>query len=338
MAKSRKPTQNDIPKDEYRRLGETVDSLSDEALMSMGLDKKYIKNGKPNREAIQRGVSDGVVGPLTQAIYDISKRPNFSESPYLPTGVDKMAVNQFSAGMNGITPFASNLLATKEPSINPQRVDDTSDAVNATPKNYDGVLSDATSGLRALGAAYLAKDGLPSWRPTDDYYKNYGDLKTRSNMGLSSEAKTYAEGMRNRAFSAGASQIGSIAGGGSSAAALGALSGLNESRFDSVNRSMLMDEAQRTLNQDKFTQAVGQDQNIDRMMYGDAYNQDMYKQQAANAAIAANLQNIEDRKDYEKTFGQGSNYEKMMNLKVEQSQLSNLAYRKFLQNQGLGGS
>ena len=213
-----------------------------------------------------------------------------------------------------------------------------SDAANATPKNYDGVLSDATSGLRALGAAYLAKDGLPSWRPTDDYYKNYGDLKTRSNMGLSSEAKTYAEGMRNRAFSAGASQIGSIAGGGSSAAALGALSGLNESRFDSVNRSMLMDEAQRTLNQDKFTQAVGQDQNIDRMMYGDAYNQDMYKQQAANAAIAANLQNIEDRKDYEKTFGQGSNYEKMMNLKVEQSQLSNLAYRKFLQNQGLGGS
>lgn len=336
MVKSKKPTQNAIPKDEYKRLVETVDNLSDEALMSMGLDKKYIKNGKPNREAIQRSVSDGVVGPMTQAIYDISKRPFVSESPYLPTSVDKQAVNQFSLGINGIAPFASNLLPTKEPSINPQRVDG---VVNTPQKrNYDGIFQDATSGLRALGAAYMAKDGLPSWRPTEDYYRNYGDIKTRSNMGLSAEAKTYAEGMRNRAFSAGAAQIGSLAGGGSSAAALGALSGLNENRFNSVNQGMLMDEAQRTLNQDKFTQAVGQDQNIDRMMYGDAYSQDMYKQQAANAAVAANLQNIQDRRDYDKTYGEGSNYEKMMSAKLEQANLSNLAYRKFLQNQGLSGN
>ena len=331
-----KPTKNIIPKDEYKRLGETVDNLSDEALMSMGLDKKYIKNGKPNREAIQRSVSDGVVGPMTQAIYDISKRPFVSESPYLPTSVDKQAVNQFSAGMNGITPFSSNLLPVKDPSINPQRVDAVSDAVNDAPKrNYDGILQDATSGLRALGAAYMAKDGLPSWRPTEDYYRNYGDIKTRSNMGLSAEAKTYAEGMRNRAFSAGAAQIGSLAGGGSSAAALGALSGLNENRFNSVNQGMLMDEAQRTLNQDKFTQAVGQDQNIDRMMYQDRYQQDMYKQQAANAAVAANLQNIQDRRDYDKTYGDGSNYQKMMDAKLQQANLSNLAYKKFLQTQGL---
>ena len=211
--------------------------------------------------------------------------------------------------------------------------------VSATPKtNYDGILQDATSGLRALGAAYMAKDGLPSWRPTEDYYRNYGDIKTRSNMGLSAEAKTYAEGMRNRAFSAGAAQIGSLAGGGSSAAALGALSGLNENRFNSVNQGMLMDEAQRTLNQDKFTQAVGQDQNIDRMMYQDRYQQDMYKQQAANAAVAANLQNIQDRRDYDKTYGDGSNYQKMMDAKLQQANLSNLAYKKFLQNQGLGGN
>lgn len=332
MPKMKPAISNPIPKNEYKRLGETVDSLSDEALLSLGLDKKYIKNGKPNREAIQAAVSDGVIGPLTKAIYDISKRPAMSESPYLPTAIDKQAVNAFSMGMNGV-PFTNNLLKTEAPTINPQRVD----AVNpVTPKtNYDGLLSDATSGLRALGASYMAKDGLPSWRPTDDYYKNYGDIKTRSNMGLSAEAKTYAEGMRNRAFSAGAAQIGSLAGGGSSAAALGALSGLNESRFDSVNRSMLMDEAQRTLNQDKFTQAVGQDQNIDRMMFQDQYQQDMYKQQAANAAVAANLQNIQERRDFEQSYGPNSTYQKMMDARLQETQLKNIAYAKYLKDNGV---
>lgn len=353
-----KPTQNIIPKDEYKRLVETVDNLSDDALMSMGLDKKYIKNGKPNREAIQRSVSDGVVGPLTNAVYAASKSIGKIPSS---GGLTQGEVNSFNvlAGLSPTFPVEGNppafnpadldfknQLAYDYQSNAPAAVPPVSGAANvpppvvsATPKtNYDGILQDATSGLRALGAAYMAKDGLPSWRPTEDYYRNYGDIKTRSNMGLSAEAKTYAEGMRNRAFSAGAAQIGSLAGGGSSAAALGALSGLNENRFNSVNQGMLMDEAQRTLNQDKFTQAVGQDQNIDRMMYQDRYQQDMYKQQAANAAVAANLQNIQDRRDYDKTYGDGSNYQKMMDAKLQQANLSNLAYKKFLQNQGLGGN
>jgi len=359
VAKS-KPTQNTIPKDEYKRLGETVANLTPEALKSLVSTipngNKYLdKNGEPKVDAIQKGISDGVVGPLTNAVYAASKSIGKIPSS---GGLTQGEVNSFNvlAGLSPTFPVDGNPPAFNPSDLDfknqlaydyqanaPAAVPPVSGATNvpppvvsATPKtNYDGILQDATSGLRALGAAYMAKDGLPSWRPTEDYYRNYGDIKTRSNMGLSAEAKTYAEGMRNRAFSAGAAQIGSLAGGGSSAAALGALSGLNENRFNSVNQGMLMDEAQRTLNQDKFTQAVGQDQNIDRMMYQDRYQQDMYKQQAANAAVAANLQNIQDRRDYDKTYGDGSNYQKMMDAKLQQANLSNLAYKKFLQTQGL---
>ena len=56
---------------------------------------------------------------------------------------------------------------------------------------------------------------------------------------------------------------------------------------------------------------------------------------SANAAVAANLQNIQDRRDYDKTYGDGSNYQKMMDAKLQQANLSNLAYKKFLQTQGL---
>ncbi len=360
------PFQTDIPKDEYKRLGETVDNLTPEALKSLVSTipngNKYLdKNGEPKVDAIRKGVSDGVVGPLTNAVYAASKSIGNIPYPKL-SGLEKGAVNSFNvlAGLSPTFPVEGNPPAfnpadldfknqlaydhqANAPAAVPPANDGVSNGVNdgvnnGVKRNYDGILQDATSGLRALGAAYMAKDGLPSWRPTEDYYRNYGDIKTRSNMGLSAEAKTYAEGMRNRAFSAGAAQIGSLAGGGSSAAALGALSGLNENRFNSVNQGMLMDEAQRTLNQDKFTQAVGQDQNIDRMMYQDRYGQDMYKQQAASAAVAANLQNIQDRRDYDNTYGDGSNYQKMMDAKLQQANLSNLAYKKFLQNQGLGGN
>lgn len=119
---------NPIPADEYRRLPEFVDSLTPEALKSLVSTipngAKYLKkDGTVNLNAIHKGISDGDVGPLTKAVYDISKRPVMSESPYLPTAIDKQAVNAFSMGMNGV-PFTNNLLKTEAPTINPQRVAD----------------------------------------------------------------------------------------------------------------------------------------------------------------------------------------------------------------------
>lgn len=323
-----------IPSEDYMRLPEYADSLSQDKLSSLFGDVSGLKdsNGMIDKNKLIASVSDGVIGDITSRLAaDYYNNKPISKPQYNPTTTDinlsggypndteiKLADNGLIKPTNNPA-LTNDLSVINDKAALAKKVDSSPSAVSSTD-----ILNDGYNVFGALIAASQGRQGLPSWTLPKDYMNNLARLKTESFNGLTDAEKSYASEMTDKTYDKNVQAIrNTVGGGGSSGAILGALVSANESRYDSNIKTLLADISQRDVNQANYSAELGNYVGYDRQQFQDQYAQDSARLSAASTTLNKNLQAIADRRDYNRLYGKGSSYDRLQGMILANAELSN---------------
>lgn len=311
-----------IPPEDYMRLPEYVDSLSQEKLSSLFGDVSRLKdsNGMIDKNKLTASISDGVIGDVTSRLAaDYYNNKPISKPQSSPTTTDiKLADNGLIKPTNNPA-LTNDLSVINDKATLAKKIDSSPSAVSSTD-----VLNDGYNVFGALIAASQGRQGLPSWTLPKDYMNNLARLKTESFNGLTDAEKSYASEMTDKTYDKNVQAIrNTVGGGGSSGAVLGALGSANESRYDSNMKTLLADISQRDVNQANYSAELGNYVGYDRQQFQDQYAQDSARLSAASTTLNKNLQAITDRRDYNRLYGKGSSYDRLQGMILGNAELSN---------------
>lgn len=317
-----------IPPEDYIRLPEYVDSLSQEKLSSLFGDVSRLKdsNGMIDKNKLTASISDGVIGDVTSRLAaDYYNNKPISKPQSSPTTTTDINLSGGYPNDNGLIKPTNNPALTNDLSVIndkatlAKKIDSSPSAVSSTD-----VLNDGYNVFGALIAASQGRQGLPSWTLPKDYMNNLARLKTESFNGLTDAEKSYASEMTDKTYDKNVQAIrNTVGGGGSSGAVLGALGSANESRYDSNIKTLLADISQRDVNQANYSAELGNYVGYDRQQFQDQYAQDSARLSAASTTLNKNLQAITDRRDYNRLYGKGSSYDRLQGMILGNAELSN---------------
>ncbi len=306
-----------IGKDRYSTFPSLLSTLEDAEINDKFKEfKSLLSGGVVDRNKLLNSLTDNKIGVITtkfNELYGGKHKPTTKD--FRPTSL--VPDSELATAPELPVSTTSTSVATNDNLVN--------SSADATKNQDVGVLSsNLMSGFRAISAGLLARDGVPKWEEPENYKKNLQKLNELSNMGLSAETKSLAEYTRDRQYARGLSAIKAI-GGGSSGAMIGALSSLNESAFNSGLNTILADGQARRYNMSNYTSALNNYVNIDRMKFTDEFGIASAKQNAAASVIQANMKDIQDRNDFEATYGRNSTWQRLMDAKLKRENLLNKA-------------
>ncbi len=188
-----------------------------------------------------------------------------------------------------------------------------------------GTFGNLSNGIQAAIATYnAANTEIPEYNLPPEYQELQRDLYSRRNQGFTPSEVGAFNDMNAQSRMAGFGEIKSTVGsGGTAGAVLGAIGNLDRNQRNSNNAFISANNQVRSQNYGRYANMVMSDQQRD-------YGQDFlprYEQAVANrnaymGAAQANLQNIEQRNQYNSTYGPGSPYSRYLDATANRENLS----------------
>lgn len=180
-------------------------------------------------------------------------------------------------------------------------------------RDVGGYITDAARGI--MGVAGATKP-LPVYERGEMFQTSMDELTDRRNMGLSADEIGFAKQMAERGYGYDVKNISRMAGG-SAGVALGNLGRATGQLYDEYGKLAVRDEGVRRQNRSDFNRGALSDEQVNRQIFEDKYNEDWTSKNAASGLVQDSIENIKERNQYEKSYGKGSQmyeYEKELTL------------------------
>lgn len=165
--------------------------------------------------------------------------------------------------------------------------------------------------LMDIGRAGLGLKGamgnVPEYNPSQMFTTAMNESEQRRNMGLSAQETSEARHMAERGYGYDVKNIANLSGG-SAGVALGNLGRANTQLQDQYGNIASADQQARRMNRNQFYNAANQVENVNQYKFGVDYQNAMMNKQAGSALVNDALSNIRNRRQYDNTYGKGSQY------------------------------
>jgi len=183
-----------------------------------------------------------------------------------------------------------------------------------------GGIEDLVDAGRGIVGMIGATEEIPKYERGAMFSEAMGDAQRMKEMGLSNSEidlrKRYAE----RGYAYDVKNIRRLAGG-SAGVALGNLGRATGQLQDEYSKIAATDEAVRRNNQGAFRNMALQDEQINRQIFKDDLSQVLASKEAGAGLVQDAMRNIQERRDYNKQFGEGSIYAERMRTQDKKEQM-----------------
>lgn len=196
--------------------------------------------------------------------------------------------------------------------------------IDATGKKPEFDVSNAAEvgmdlGRILIGAIGASKD-LPEYQVPDAWKKYVNKIRQMQDEGLSPEERAYANNNLLRNYAYGIQSIRNQSDVSSSGAALGALVGLGGNMQDAVLKVLNADVEKRNRNLNNYGNVLQRDMEINTFNYQQKYQEAAASRNAYAQLAHAGAQQLEDRKQYNQSYGKGSKYDQLMDAYIQRVQ------------------
>lgn len=179
----------------------------------------------------------------------------------------------------------------------------------------DNQLPDIGGTLKDVGRAALGFAGtqeeLPTYTPSAAMSEYIDDARRMKNVGLSSEEENLREQYAKGVYDADVQNIRRLSGG-SASTALSNIGSASKRYHNALAETAAMDEMVRRQSMDRFGQAAGQAENIKRLQHGEARQEAIWNKEGAGQLMNDALTNMQERSDFNKYYGKGSQHYEML--------------------------
>jgi hypothetical protein len=172
-----------------------------------------------------------------------------------------------------------------------------------------------------LGMSAATKK-LPEWTISDNWNEYMGKMKFMSNMGLSPEQKAQYLDTADRTYQYDLSNIYNLSNG-NAGTVLGNIGRANMSRYRSGVDLAIADKNAELANNAVYGNWLGRDEQYRKSIFDENRNGLLMTKQAGMQLASDAIANMENRADYNKFYGKGSQVEKLQNLQLEEQQTKN---------------
>ena len=175
--------------------------------------------------------------------------------------------------------------------------------------DYSNLLGNITDISKGLIGAAGAMEEVPEYSRGDMFNEYSDDARRMKDQGLSAQEKDYMTNNAERAFAYGMQQYrgtgaaGALVGAGQQASIL-------QNQYGSI---AAQDQNLRRQNRQNFAQAAVRDEQINRQIFQDKFNQKMANKKEGAALARDAYTNMNERAQFEKQYGKGSQYSQLMN-------------------------
>ena len=172
-----------------------------------------------------------------------------------------------------------------------------------------------------LGMSAATKK-LPEWTISDNWNEYMGKMKFMSNMGLTPEQKAQYLDTADRTYQYDLSNIYNLSNG-NAGTVLGNIGRANMSRYRSGVDLAIADKNAELANNAVYGNWLGRDEQYRKSIFDENRNGLLMTKQAGMQLASDAIANMENRADYNKFYGKGSQVEKLQNLQLEEQQYNN---------------
>src|SRR3990172_2459143 len=194
--------------------------------------------------------------------------------------------------------------------------------------NYRSTGTDTAGYLIDVGRTILGTKGameeVPTYEPSEMFQNYTQEASNMRNMGLSQNELSYAQGQAEKGYAYDVKNINRYAGG-SSGVALANLGRATNQLQDAYGNISMRDEAVRRMNRQNFGQAALASEDVNRQQFQDKLGQTMMNKQSGAQLANDALNNILNRRDFERYYGPGSLSEAYKNEQLKETALTNQA-------------
>lgn len=163
---------------------------------------------------------------------------------------------------------------------------------------------------------------LPQWQISDNWNEYMGKLKFMSNMGLTPEQKAQYLDTADRTYQYDTANIYNLANG-NAGTVLGNLGRANTNRYRAGVELAVADRSAQNANNAIYGDWLGRDEQYRKNVFDENRNQLAMTKQAGMQLASDALANLENRTDYNRFYGKGSQVEKLQNMQLEKQQYEN---------------
>jgi len=181
---------------------------------------------------------------------------------------------------------------------------------NLTPNdraNLFGNISDiASAGIGAM----LGSTKIPKYAPTEEYNNMFSDIVANKNTGFTPEEwASINQGIQGNYAQSVETIRGITGGGGTTGAVLGAIGAASGQRDNAVLAAAVQDSALARQNNGIYRNAVLTDLNLDQQQYEAERNNALASKTAGLQLLDSSLTNIAERRQFNESFGPGTEYD-----------------------------
>ena len=177
-----------------------------------------------------------------------------------------------------------------------------------------------------------ARTPIPQWHRPAEWVRYMDDMRNASTMGLSAAEMSDLQNETDRGYMYDVANIYN-ASGGNAGTVLGNLGRANTQRNQNQMRIAAMNRAARLENLNRYGSVLGQDVNLDRLIFGDRYSEAKQKE-AAGAKLANDaIMNMKERGVVDQFYNPQSLHGKVKAKEIknkEQTEADQKAFMKFI--------
>lgn len=272
------------------------------ALLHKGKNKKALSLLKDidKRKPVEGKAEEGInLGNAGSGYYDFNN-PN-TTTDYVPQPIQD---NVLPANALPVAPVSTSGIT---PRVNP--------LLNTTKVDWNNALNyGLDAGKLGLGLN-SAMSPLPKYEIPKDWHTYMDKARYFSEQGLLPEEKAAALDLGNQAYAAQVRDLTNMSGG-NAGALLGDLGNVGLGRYRIANQLALADAQRRQENFDKFGTKLERDIAMKKDVFDRQYNQALANKTEGMGLASDALANIKGRMDFNKSYGDGSYYDKLQKALV----------------------
>lgn len=272
---------------------------------------------------------DGMIGrkkggyPVNPALKEINIEETPSQFDYgavdFTSGISGDKVNN---GLSDLNFQEDSFLANKEVLDADQKAKRKADLAYWLPSAAGNAFD-----IYRFGAGMKGADTpIPEFHKSGNWMELLGRLKTQSMSGFSPEEKALAISGADRQYGADVQNIYNVAGG-NAGAVLGNLGRANMNRYNANLQMAAADRSAQERNLATYGSAVAQDQNLDRLIFGDKYGE--AKQTEAAGAKLANdaMMNMQQRAVVDQFYNPDSLHGQLVSGQIKSTRDTNASMK-----------
>lgn len=337
------PANTETRAQKAARLGVREDQLPAEINMQPAFSPMLPAQANLPKLTAKAGAGNGS-GSGTGAGAATKTTPRINTADWLRDTKDLVATTQTTqAPLLQAEAIAADLQPRPEVDINQVQVDAFDNQVenrrvsrNKLQDTLMGAAGNAFDVVRFGMGMQGANTEVPEFQKSDDWLNYFGKVRAMSNQGLGAEEQAIYNDNADRAYAYDVENIYNLAGG-NAGLALGNLGRANMNRYRSGVNMAAMDRQARMQNLSNYGQATGTDLNIDRMIFGDQYQQAALTKQAGAQLMNDAYGNIQNRFITDRFYGPNSEHAKLQGLQLDQQEeITDIAkaYRDYVKQNG----